>query len=69
MVTQEDAQEELRIRHPADADEAAPQLRKRRVRVRRRQQEKFPRPLRLALMFVLPVMLWAGIYFAGRALL
>ena len=68
MVTEDDTADDLRTRQRADAGEVMPQVRKRRVKVRRRQ-EKFPRPVRLLLLLGLPMMLWVGIYFAGRALL
>lgn len=40
-----------------------------RRRVRVRKQEKFPRPVRLALWLGIPVLLWIAIYLVGRALL
>lgn len=52
------------VESPADA----PRLKKRRTRVRRKQ-EKFPKPLRIALLLGLPILLWAGIYLVFRALL
>ncbi len=66
MVTDSDIAREPLVDVPGDAD--ASQRRKRRVRVRRKQ-DKFPRPLRLALLLGAPIVLWFGIYFVGRALL
>lgn len=60
------------------ADDAPPaeetpdkEVTRRRVRrrVRVRKQEKFPRPVRLALWLGIPVLLWIAIYLVGRALL
>ncbi|MFM7349785.1 MAG: hypothetical protein ACKO01_09890 [Erythrobacter sp.] len=44
-------------------------MKKRRVRLRRKSQEKFPRPLQIALLLGLPILLWTGIYLVARALL
>lgn len=64
--TTENAQSDATVTAPAEE----PRLKRRRVRVRvRRKQEKFPRPLRIALLLGLPILLWTAIYFIGRALL
>ena len=68
MVTQSGTTDEVRIDHAADSAGEAPVRRKRRVRVRR-NQEKFPRWVRVALWLGLPIMLWIGVYLIGRALL
>lgn len=36
---------------------------------RARSHKKFPRALRLALVLVVPILLWAGIWFGIKALL
>lgn len=51
----------------APADTAEP-IRRRKRRARVQRQDKFPRPVRLALWLGLPAALWAGIYLIGRAL-
>ncbi len=57
----------------AGRDQAVPtgevRRRRRRVKVRKRNQTKFPRPVRVALWLGFPVVLWGGIYLLGRALL
>lgn len=62
--TTESAQSDAAVTAPAEE----PRLKRRRVRVRRKQ-EKFPRPVRIALLLGLPILLWTGIYLLGRALL
>jgi len=51
---------------PSSGEE--PRLRRRRVKVRRKQQ-KLPPPVRIALLIGLPIALWTGIFLVGRALL
>ncbi len=53
---------------PSEPSEDGLRVRKRRVKVRRKQ-DKLGQPLRMALMLGLPIALWLGIFFAGRALL
>lgn len=51
-----------------DGQDDQPRLKKRRVKVRRKQ-EKFPPALRLVILIGAPTLLWLGIYLVARALL
>lgn len=52
----------------AEAPEHRPRVTRRRVKVRRKQ-EKFPQPLRIAILIAAPIALWTAIFFLARALL
>lgn len=51
-----------------DGPDDQPRVRKRRVKVRRKQ-EKFSHALRIAILIGAPTLLWIGIYLIARALL
>ncbi len=71
MVT-ESAAHESRL---ADAEaeggptEDQPRIKRRRVRVRREPEKKFPKSVRMAILIVVPILLWTAIYVLGRAVL
>jgi hypothetical protein len=68
MAIDGDITEDLRPDLHADVADDGLRVRKRRVKVRRKK-DKFPRPLRVALMLGAPIALWTGIYFVADALL
>lgn len=55
--------ERARVEPEGDASEAAG------LRHRRRATRKFPRPVRLAIITGVPVVLWAGMYLVARKFL
>jgi hypothetical protein len=68
MVTDSISAEKPLTENAADSAVDSPQIRKRRVRVRRKE-EKFPRWVRAALWLGLPLLLWIAMYLIGSALL
>lgn len=68
MVAESGTSGEAQTDHAIDQGAESPRRRKRRVRVGR-SQDKFPRWVRVLLWLGMPVVLWAGAYLIGRALL
>ncbi len=68
MVTESGSSGDAQIDDASDQAAEQPRRRKRRVRVGR-SQEKLPRWVRVLLWLGMPVVLWAGAYLIGRALL
>lgn len=68
MVTESGTSGETLIDHKGHPAAESPTRRKRWVRLGR-SQEKFPRWVRILLWLGVPVVLWAGIYLIGLALL
>lgn len=71
MVTESPAHEGRLADAEADGEPTAdqPRIKRRRVRVRRKPEKKFPKPVRMAILIVVPILLWTAIYFLGRAVL
>lgn len=68
MVSESDTTQDRPANHAAEAPAESLRVRRRRVKVRRKQ-DKFPKPLRVLLLIGVPILLWTGIYMLASRLM